>query len=527
MGNIYLLDCTLRDGGYINDWNFKESTIRGFSKKIAQTGIEYFELGFLKGDMYNPDKTVYPDTECMKEIITPKESNMLYLGMLDMSAPLPKDRIKERSKDSIDGIRVIFKKNKIEEAYDYCKYIKEKGYILFVNLVGTDSYSDSEFIETIKKFNTLKPYGISIVDSFGLIKRKQFLRLVYLADNNLDKDIALCYHAHNNLQQAFGNAEALVEMNLKRDVVIDACVFGMGRGAGNLNLELFAEYMNENYDAHYQIEPMLEIMDEYLNDIYKEKFWGYSVPLYLSAKTGCHPNYAIYLAEKDSLTVKAFNELLAGIPEGDKAGFSKEKAENYYREYLENYVDDKETLKKLSDELNGKTIIVLAPGGSLNEYRQDILDAGKKEDTVLISVNFDGAGFSPDFIFSSNMKRYINIQGKTDVRCITTSNMRDVTKTDFVVNYSSCMSKYANIVDNSGLMLLRLLISLGVKNVEIAGMDGYSDKTGRDYYSKQLEFDFSNKARERNTLIKNELEEISKHLNIRFITPSAYTSDSD
>ena len=82
----------------------------------------------------------------------------------------------------------------------------------------------------------------------------------------------LAYHAHNNLQQAFGNAEALVEMNLKRDLIIDACVFGMGRGAGNLNLELFAEYMNENYDTHYKIEPMLEIMDEYLNDIYKNKF---------------------------------------------------------------------------------------------------------------------------------------------------------------------------------------------------------------------------------------------------------------
>ena len=84
----------------------------------------------------------------------------------------------------------------------------------------------------------------------------------------------LAYHAHNNLQQAFGNAEALVEMNLKRDILIDACVFGMGRGAGNLNLALFAEHMNENYDKHYQIEPMLEIMDEYLNDIYKAKFWG-------------------------------------------------------------------------------------------------------------------------------------------------------------------------------------------------------------------------------------------------------------
>lgn len=85
-----------------------------------------------------------------------------------------------------------------------------------------------------------------------------------------------------------------------------------------MNLELFAEYMNENYDTKYRIEPMLEIMDEYLNDIYKSKFWGYSLPLYLSASLGCHPNYAIYLAEKDSLTEKSFRELLRGIPTGTK-----------------------------------------------------------------------------------------------------------------------------------------------------------------------------------------------------------------
>ena len=77
----------------------------------------------------------------------------------------------------------------------------------------------------------------------------------------------LGYHSHNNMQQAMGNASAFTEMHLHRDIILDACVFGMGRGAGNLNLELFAEYMNENFDKQYRIEPMLEIIDEYLNDI--------------------------------------------------------------------------------------------------------------------------------------------------------------------------------------------------------------------------------------------------------------------
>lgn len=132
----------------------------------------------------------------------------------------------------------------------------------------------------------------------------------------------------------------------------------MGRGAGNLNLELFAEYMNENYGAGYRIEPMLEILDEYLNDIYKERFWGYSLPLYLSATHGCHPNYAIYLAEKDSLTVKSFHELLKSLPPEEKRNFTKERAENAYRNYQESFFDDRDTLKKLTDEIGGRDVLL-------------------------------------------------------------------------------------------------------------------------------------------------------------------------
>lgn len=522
MGKIYLLDCTLRDGGYINDWKFGEETIKGFGRKIAQTGIEMYEVGFIKGDTNDINKSVYPDIESITPMIQPKAPHLKYVGMLDMSAPIPLDRIVPYDGTSVDGIRVIFKKDKIDQAYEYCKRIQELGYFIFVNIVGTDLYTDKEFIEVIQKFNELHPFAVSIVDSFGLIKRKHFLRLAYLADNNLEEGITLAYHAHNNLQQAFGNAEALIEMNPRRDIIIDACVFGMGRGAGNLNLELIAEYLNENYDTHYKIEPMLEIMDEYLNDIYKTRFWGYSVPLYLSATTGNHPNYAIYLAEKNSLTVKAFNELLQSIPDEDKARFSKDKAEKYYREYLENYVDDKEAVDAIASELRGKNVLILAPGMSLAESTEEIRKIAEQEDTAVIAANFLAEEFSPDYVFSSNMRRFSKMQGRTDAKCIVTSNMKEASQKDYVVNFSSYASKNPDIIDNSVLMLLKLLTSAEVIGVMLAGMDGYSEKGLPVYYDKELSYDFSREARRRNELISGELREIGKHISLRFITPTEY-----
>lgn len=523
MGNIYLLDCTLRDGGYINDWRFGEETIKGFCRKIAQTGIEIVEVGFIKGDVYDPDKSVFPDIKSISNVLQPKSDKMKYVGMVDMSAPVPMERISPCDGTSVDGIRVIFKKEKIDLAYEYCKYIQEQGYFVSVNFVGTDLYTDKEFIDGIEKFNQLHPYAVSIVDSFGLIKRKQFLRLAYLADNNLEEGIVLAYHAHNNLQQAYGNAEAFVEMNLKRDLLIDACVFGMGRGAGNLNLELFAEYMNENYGTDYKIEPMLEIMDEYLNDIYKTKFWGYSLPLYLSASTGCHPNYAIYLAEKDTLTVKSFNELLRGIPQEEKAKFSKDRAEKYYRAYQENYIDDKDALQNLAAELQGKKVILLAPGRSLGEYRDKVLEECHKNNTCIIAVNFRANDFTPDYVFCSNMRRFVRMQEKTPVKFMVTSNLRENVNSDLIFNFASYTSQKPDIIDNSGLMLLKILSAANVKQVAIAGMDGYTLHRNENYYDQQMEEDsFSDQATKRNQLIADELHAIGKSVKLNFITPTVY-----
>lgn len=527
MGKVYLLDCTLRDGGYINDWQFGESTIRNFGNKIALTGIEIFEVGFIKGNYFDRNRSVFPDIQSISEMIQPKKPGLMYVGMLDLSAPVPIEKLVPYDGTSVDGLRVIFKKNRIEEAYDYCREVKKQGYTLFVQFVGTDAYSDKEFIEAIEKFNMLKPFAVSIVDSFGLIKRKHFLRLVSLADNNLDKTIALGYHAHNNLQQAFGSAEALVEMNLQRDICIDACVFGMGRGAGNLNLELFAEYMNENYGTQYRIEPMLEIMDEYLSDIYRDKFWGYSLPLYLSATTGCHPNYAIYLAEKDSLTVKAFNELLRSIPSPEKQNFSKVNAERFYRVYLENFIDDRGTIAKLTQEFAGRDVFLLAPGKSLKEHFAEIDRVIRDKQPVVLSVNFYSRAFPIDYVFSSNMRRYVKIQGATDSKCIITSNVREAVVYDYKVNFASYSSEAPEIMDNSGVMALNLLLALGITNVYVAGMDGYEINTGNNYFEKNLEHDFTVELPKRNNAISKAISVLCRKMNIQFITPTGYTSQSE
>ncbi len=522
MGKIHLLDCTLRDGGYVNNWEFGEDTIKSIVKKLEATGIEMIELGFMREQAYNPNQSLFPTVQSFQKVIEGKKNGVLYVGMIDMGNPVSLDTIPKCDHTSVDGLRVIFKKSKLKEAYDYCKALKEKGYCVFVNFVNTDQYSEQEWTEAIEYFAPIHADGVTIVDTFGSIKRKQFIRLAELADGCLEDGVMLCYHAHNNLQQAFANAEALVDLNLERDICIDACVFGMGRGAGNLNLELFAEFLNETCGKNYRIAPMLQIMDEHLTAVYKEKFWGYSLPLYLSARRNAHPNYAIYFAEKNDLPVKAFDEILRSMSDEDKIIFREAAAERYYQSYLENYVDDKQTVARLSDELSGKKVLLIAPGSSIAAHQAQIEQLKREKDVCTVLINFYDERFAPDYIFCTNLRRVAKIPQTMKERMIATSNVNRTLLASYVVNLASYTSTQKQIYANGGLIALKVMRAVGVKEVFVAGMDGYSDRHADDYFDKNMKLEHSSEAEQKNKLIGKELAQLSKSLKITFITPTKY-----
>ncbi len=520
MGKIEILDCTLRDGGYINDWQFGKDAIDFIIKKLEQSGVELIEIGFIKGNSYDENRTVYPSFEAINKAIhkTPSTKTK-YVGMIDMSNPIPIETITPRVPEGIDAVRVIFKQDRIEEGYRYVKEVISKGYLAMVQLVSTDTYSDDELVDVIRKFNGLNPYSVYIVDSLGLLKKKDFMRMVYIMDHNLEKNISLGYHSHNNLQQARGNAEAFVELGLKRNIIIDACVFGMGRGAGNLNEELFADYLNECYNKHYHIEPMLEIIDQYLNDIYKNNFWGYSLPFYLSAKNKVHPNYAKFYSEKGTLTEKAFNELLKTISSEDSHVYSKDVANKYYIAFMEQYVDDHEALDKLSRSLSDSTILLIAPGASY-KHNIDRIKKCQTGNTVSISIGFLPQEIDVDYVFCSNLRKYEKVKGSS-IKILATSNIKEISNAEMIFNYTSYLSDYESIVDNGGIMILKILRSIGVGKILIAGMDGYSVKTAEDTYPETY-IDSKDTIEQINRDMSIEISDLRKDLDIEFITESRY-----
>ncbi|MCB6345828.1 hypothetical protein [Enterocloster lavalensis] len=336
MNKINLLDCTLRDGGYVNDWRFGQEAIQDMTEKLANTNVDILEIGFLKDEPYQPDRTVFNSMDQVKKLIAPKKTGVSYAVMCEVVNPLPLEMLAPADEESADIIRVIVWKTKrdkdgnvldaLQEGYEYCKGIVEKGYKLCVQPARVDQYTDSEFVNMIHKFTDLNPLGIYVVDSWGTQNAEQLLHYMHLADQNMPPEVLLGYHGHNNMMQALSVAQAMLKENFGRSIIIDASVYGIGRGAGNLNLEIIAKYLNEYCGKTYDIEPMIEVYSQYIKMIFEQEQWGYSVPYFLTAVYNCNPNYATVYLLKQNESILQFKKKISELSETDRIIYNKDKA---------------------------------------------------------------------------------------------------------------------------------------------------------------------------------------------------------
>ena len=216
-----------------------------------------------------------------------------------------------------------------------CAAVVNAGYKLFVQPMVTIDYTISEYNQLIDRIRELDPFAVSIVDSFGYMSKSELFKYFQLLDANLDKNVLIGFHSHNNMQMALMNAESLLSYKTDRTIIIDASLYGMGRGAGNLNTELIANYYNETVSYQFNVHGLLQLIGEYIYPISKEKPWGYSPYFYLTALYHCHPNYVTYLLSEHDVSVMEFERFMKFIPAEYKTKCRKPKVLEFYKGFKE------------------------------------------------------------------------------------------------------------------------------------------------------------------------------------------------
>ena len=207
MKKMMLLDCTLRDGGYVNDWRFGKTNIVSIFERLVDANVDIIEVGFIDDRRpFDKDRSIFPDTKSADMIYGDlNKKQAIVVGMIDFGT-CAIENLAPCNESYLDGIRVIFKKGKMKAAMEYCRQVKKLGYKVFSQLVSITSYSDAELLELIELVNDVKPYGVSMVDTYGLLDSEWLLHFYKILDDHVDPDIKIGLHAHNNFQLGYSNA---------------------------------------------------------------------------------------------------------------------------------------------------------------------------------------------------------------------------------------------------------------------------------------------------------------------------------
>lgn len=523
MKDIKLLDCTLRDGGYCNEWRFGYKNIGKIIRGLEKSKTDIIECGFLTNTVaYEKDVTKFTELKQLEEILSEKQAGTLYVVMVNYGE-YEAEHLPECKETVIDGIRLAFHKKDLPEALKEAKKIKEKGYLVFLQPMVSMSYSDEEFINLLKQTNEIEPYAFYIVDSFGMMKEKDLLRFFFLSDINLKENIYLGFHSHNNIQMAYANARAFVQTESKRDLIVDDSIMGMGRGAGNLNAELMMPYLHDNWGKDYDFKPLLKIIDEVLNIFYKRNYWGYSLTNYLSAVRNVHPNYATYLEDKQTLTLEGMEAILTSISEEKAVNYDKNYIEELYMEYLEaENTFSEDGLVGLQKILENRCVLIIASGKSSKEEQEKITTFAQQENTVSISVNFKYPYVQTDYVFVSNRRRFSKMDSEKGDKLIVTSNI-EFDNPLIKTSYKELLIDDEIVKDNSALMLIKFLIKLNVKNIVLAGVDGYSYHPETDYIEPEMGIVYENiDIDKKNEAIQKNIRELGKQVSISTLTKPKY-----
>ena len=329
MKKISILDCTLRDGGSLNNYLFGNENIIEIFQKLNDAKIEFVETGFIDNNStenincsLNPTNYFFDNLSSQITNKTSKAVAMVDLSKYDLN------NFNITKSKNLDGIGIMFKKEQLNSAIDFAQKLKDLNYKTILNPVSITSYSKEDLNILFEETNKLNPYAIYIIDTYGLLNTQETSDLYDLFNKNLNKEIIIGYHSHNNLQLSFANSIEIANKNDDRNIIIDSSLYGMGKRAGNTPTELITQYMNTSENKDYNLNILSTLIEKIIAPLHKTFEWGYSLIHYTASINKCHSDYVSYLSKEKNLSFEEINRILKLINEEQKLTFNKQHIEN-------------------------------------------------------------------------------------------------------------------------------------------------------------------------------------------------------
>ena len=381
-----LIDCTLRDGGYYNKWDFNYSLVNKYLNAVSSAGIDFVEIGFrtLKNNEY-----LGPLAYCTEDYLRDlKFKNSTKIGVMINSSEIKNDEnfseIMNRlfpvkaPHSKVSLVRIATTLEDLKNAIRAGKWLKNQGYIIGINLMQIATLNINEIKEFASEFKIFKPNVLFFADSTGTLKTENIDSIIKSLRLNWMGDIGI--HAHDNMHRALINT---LEAHNKGAKWLDSTVNGLGRGPGNTKTEDLVFELKKINDPNIDFLPLIDLIQ---NDfaVLKEKYkWGSNPFYFLSGKNKIHPTYIQNMLNDNSYrnediyaSIKELSKQKSNVYEKSKL----EKSRNYYSDFVSGSWSPKSVFQD-------KEVLLIAPGNSINIHKKNIEKFIVKKKPIVIVLN--------------------------------------------------------------------------------------------------------------------------------------------
>lgn len=311
---LKVLDCTIRDGGLINDHMFEDKLVKAVFQTCVEAGVDYMELGYKSSRrLFAKDKFgawKFCEEDDVRRIVGDGKGNLKLAAMADAGKCDYKTDIAPKQKSIFDVIRVACYVHQIPDAVDMIKDAFDKGYEVTCNLMAVSTIQEAELDQALEVVAGTPATTVIVVDSNGALYSEQVERLVkkyHAAVSPSGKEVGI--HAHNNLQLAFANTIEAIIHGANR---VDATMAGLGRGAGNCPMELLLGFLR---NPKFKQRPVLQLLQDHFLKLREQVEWGPLVPYNIAGQLNQHPRAAMACrasANKDNY-VEFYDKCIADV----------------------------------------------------------------------------------------------------------------------------------------------------------------------------------------------------------------------
>jgi 4-hydroxy 2-oxovalerate aldolase len=286
---IKVMDCTVRDGGLMNNWQFSDEFVKAVYQACLEAGIDYMEIGYKSSESAFSRDEVGPwkfcDDKDLRRVVGSNKTNLKLSAMADIGRIAPDDI--PPAKDSVlDMIRVACYVHQVDKAIALADICIDKGYEVCINLMAVSKVNEMDLDQALLDISKSRVPIIYIVDSFGSMYSENIQHLVQKYKKALP-DKTLGIHAHNNMQLAMSNTISAIIENCN---MLDATLLGMGRGAGNCPIEILIAFLK---NPKYRILPLLDVIQNHIHPLQRDIDWGYHIPYLITGALNEHPRSAM------------------------------------------------------------------------------------------------------------------------------------------------------------------------------------------------------------------------------------------